>query len=347
MSRCRSRDHSASGHMRQGMPSGHVLRCMIRARSATRHHPTHPCRTLASSAAPRLGHLSPRVIGGKAANLGRLQGAGLPVPDWFCVTTAVFRDVAAAAWTVIDEELRPFRPARSTTPRPTISARATKAIHATGLSDAIAPPCTSASGIWRPSLRSSPCDRRSRTKTRPPPRSPGRWTAISSCPRTRSSGACSTASPRAFRRGRWPTGRFMGAAPVSDAGVIVQRMIDSRVSGVLFTANPTTGDPTETVVSAAIGVGEGVVADRAESDTFFVDAATLTLRRRVLRRSVRASCSTPRKAPGRRSSTSPRRKRDERARRRTGRQSGAAGRGRPVPLRRDRRTWNGQSIRAG
>jgi pyruvate,water dikinase len=35
-------------------------------------------------------------------------------------------------------------------------------------------------------------------------------------------------------------------------------------------------------VSAAIGVGEGVVADRAEADTFFVDSATLTLRRRVV-----------------------------------------------------------------
>jgi pyruvate,water dikinase len=66
-----------------------------------------------------------------------------------------------------------------------------------------------------------------------------------------------------------------------DAAVIVQRMVDSRTSGVLFTANPTSGDLSEIVVCAAIGVGEGVVADRVDADTFYVDASTLTVRRRV------------------------------------------------------------------
>ena len=119
-------------------------------------------------------------------------------------------------------------------------------------------------------------------KTPPRHPSPGRWTATCSSRRhalERRVLDCfaSCFSPRALAYRS-----IHGRAPVKDAGVIVQRMIDSRVSGVLFTANPTTGDPTEIVVSAAIGVGEGVVADRAEADTFFVDAATLTLRRRVV-----------------------------------------------------------------
>ncbi len=50
--------------------------------------------------------------------------------------------------------------------------------------------------------------------------------------------------------------------------MIVQRMVDSQMSGVLFTANPTSGDLGEIVVCAAIGVGEGVVADRVDADTF-------------------------------------------------------------------------------
>jgi phosphoenolpyruvate synthase/pyruvate phosphate dikinase len=37
------------------------------------------------------------VAGGKAANLGELSRAGLPVPDGFCVTTAAYGLVAEAA----------------------------------------------------------------------------------------------------------------------------------------------------------------------------------------------------------------------------------------------------------
>ncbi|GAC1492594.1 MAG: hypothetical protein NVS2B15_12600 [Pseudarthrobacter sp.] len=35
------------------------------------------------------------VVGGKAANLGELLAAGLPVPDGFCLTTAAYRQAAA------------------------------------------------------------------------------------------------------------------------------------------------------------------------------------------------------------------------------------------------------------
>ena len=34
------------------------------------------------------------LVGGKAANLGELIAAGLPVPAGFCVTTEAYRDVA-------------------------------------------------------------------------------------------------------------------------------------------------------------------------------------------------------------------------------------------------------------
>src|SRR4051794_33570707 len=37
------------------------------------------------------------LAGGKAANLGELVGAGLPVPDGFCVTTDAYREGTAAA----------------------------------------------------------------------------------------------------------------------------------------------------------------------------------------------------------------------------------------------------------
>src|SRR5262249_19728133 len=60
-------------------------------------------------------------------------------------------------------------------------------------------------------------------------------------------------------------------------GVIVQKMVDSRVSGVLFTRDPTAARPTQAMVSAAFGLGEGVVSGAVESDTFLVDASSLAV----------------------------------------------------------------------
>jgi phosphohistidine swiveling domain-containing protein len=225
--------------------------------------------------------LSPHAIGGKAANLVRLQRAGLPVPPWFCVTTAVFRDVAAAAWQVIEQDLPHFN-ARDPAQASALSARAAAAIHATGLPehDRVAlHECFQELAVESPfaAVRSSVSDEDSALASFAGQMDSYLFVPADALERRVLDCFASCFSPRALAYRS-----IHGRAPVRDAGVIVQRMIDSRVSGVLFTANPTTGDPTETVVSAAIGVGEGVVADRAETDTFFVDAATLTLRRRVV-----------------------------------------------------------------
>jgi pyruvate,water dikinase len=50
--------------------------------------------------------------------------------------------------------------------------------------------------------------------------------------------------------------------------VIIQEMIPSEKSGVLFCANPTTGARDEFVISANFGLGEGVVAGDCETDEF-------------------------------------------------------------------------------
>lgn len=53
--------------------------------------------------------------------------------------------------------------------------------------------------------------------------------------------------------------------------VIVQKMVPSEVSGVLFTANPLTGSRTEAVVDATLGLGEGLVSGQVEPDHYVVD----------------------------------------------------------------------------
>ncbi|HYA69348.1 MAG TPA: phosphoenolpyruvate synthase, partial [Acidimicrobiales bacterium] len=52
--------------------------------------------------------------------------------------------------------------------------------------------------------------------------------------------------------------------------VIVQEMVPSERSGVLFTVDPTTGDANHMVIEAAFGQGEVVVSGMVEPDTYLV-----------------------------------------------------------------------------
>ncbi len=53
--------------------------------------------------------------------------------------------------------------------------------------------------------------------------------------------------------------------------VVVQEMIPSERSGVMFTVDPSTGDSRHLVVEAAFGQGEVVVSGQVEPDTYVVD----------------------------------------------------------------------------
>jgi phosphohistidine swiveling domain-containing protein len=53
--------------------------------------------------------------------------------------------------------------------------------------------------------------------------------------------------------------------------VVVQNMVQSDASGVLFTANPLTGLRTETVIDATFGLGEALVSGRVEPDHYVID----------------------------------------------------------------------------
>jgi rifampicin phosphotransferase len=66
--------------------------------------------------------------------------------------------------------------------------------------------------------------------------------------------------------------RLRAQLPIEEtrAAAIIQEMVEGEVSGVLFTANPTTGDRTQAVVSACYGVGEGVVSGECATDEYVV-----------------------------------------------------------------------------
>ena len=56
--------------------------------------------------------------------------------------------------------------------------------------------------------------------------------------------------------------------------VVVQVMVPSDVSGVMFTANPLSGALDETVIDASFGLGEALVSGQLEPDQYLVDSQT-------------------------------------------------------------------------
>ena len=66
------------------------------------------------------------------------------------------------------------------------------------------------------------------------------------------------------------------------AAVVVQVLIDGVVSGVAFSCNPQSGSTDEAVVTAGLGLGEGVVNGTVDCDTFFVDRSAQSITARLL-----------------------------------------------------------------
>ena len=57
-------------------------------------------------------------------------------------------------------------------------------------------------------------------------------------------------------------------------GVAVQEMVDAEVSGVMFTCNPVTGDPSMVAVNASFGLGLAVVGGEVTPDDYLVSKVT-------------------------------------------------------------------------
>ena len=65
-----------------------------------------------------------------------------------------------------------------------------------------------------------------------------------------------------------------GLSTNSDIAVIVQQLVCADASGVLFTANPVSGQRNQAVVTAAWGLGEAIVGGQVTPDTLMVDKAS-------------------------------------------------------------------------
>jgi len=64
-------------------------------------------------------------------------------------------------------------------------------------------------------------------------------------------------------------------------GVGIPKMVNSRVSGVIFTLNPLNGDLSKISIDASYGLGEAVVSGLVTPDTYLIDKVTFEVVKRV------------------------------------------------------------------
>ena len=84
-------------------------------------------------------------------------------------------------------------------------------------------------------------------------------------------------------------------------GVAVQLMVDAEVSGVLFTCNPVSGDPSMVAVNASWGLGLAVVGGEVTPDDYLVSKVTREVVREHVHSkdvAVRAGRRRARRRPG-------------------------------------------------
>ncbi|MHA7221735.1 PEP/pyruvate-binding domain-containing protein [Arthrobacter sp. RHLT1-20] len=233
--------------------------------------------------------------GGKAANLGELLRAGLPVPAGFCLTTDAYRRAMASAG------LEAIHAALSATAADDLPALAGLAGSARDLVLAAAVPADIADAV-RSAYTALGADvpvavRSSATAEDLPLASfagqqdtylnvvgsEGVLAAVRQC----------WASLWTDRAVSYRATHGISPSTVSLA-VVVQRMVDAAVAGVLFTANPVTGRRHEAVIDASPGLGEAVVSGAVNPDHFVVDSAT----QRILERRIGSKGLSIRPLPG-------------------------------------------------
>jgi pyruvate,water dikinase len=199
-------------------------------------------------------------FGGKSASLGELLAAAIPVPPGFALSTAAYLAFAAddAVAAAIAEGVAPA----------IADAMRAAAIPA-GVADQIAR-AYDALGQPPVAVRSSAVGEDSEEATFAGQQETFLWVrgADQLCEAVR---GCwiSLYSPTAVSY-RARLGREREAA----MGVTVQEMVDAEVSGVMFTCNPVSGDPSMVAINASWGLGLAVVGGEVTPDDYLVSKVT-------------------------------------------------------------------------
>jgi pyruvate,water dikinase len=214
--------------------------------------------------------------GGKGANLARLAQAGFPMPDGFIVPTAAYRDFVTA--NKIEARIQEFLPgegdgAGSLEALEDASQRIRAVFTAGKIPSGLADDLRAA----YKRLGNKPVAVRSSATAED---LPGMSFAGQQDTYLNVVGEDALLKAVVDCWSSLWTARAIGYRArnrVAHAGaalaVVVQEMVESRASGVLFTANPLTGLRSETVIDATLGLGEALVSGKVDPDHYVVDTA--------------------------------------------------------------------------
>lgn len=210
--------------------------------------------------------------GGKGANLARLSQAGLPVPPGVIINTAAYRAfVQANHLTQVLAEAQSAAPETPLQILEEISAR----IRAQFAAAALPPDLEEeVCGWYRQAGRPRLAVRSSATTEDLPGLSfAGQQDTFLNIEGERELLQAVKACWSSLWTARAISYRLHHGVPQSDLAlaVILQSMVESRVAGVMFTANPLSGARHEVVINAAFGLGDALVSGRVEPDEYVVD----------------------------------------------------------------------------
>jgi pyruvate,water dikinase len=230
------------------------------------------------------------LVGGKGANLGEMIAAGFPVPPGFVVTADAYLDAMERAG-LRDELAEGARRAGELTPEELAeTARRARASvsHAAlppELADEVMQHLDALGADVRVAVRSSATAEDSTdtsfagmNETFTNVRGPDLVARVADC----------WASLFGERVASYRVDRKLVDEPA--IAVVVQQMVPSDRSGVMFTVDP--AERSQIMIEAAFGLGEVVVSGRVEPDTYHVDRATAMLR------DVRIGCQSVRITSG-------------------------------------------------
>ncbi|MGH7552054.1 MAG: phosphoenolpyruvate synthase [Longimicrobiales bacterium] len=223
------------------------------------------------------------LVGGKAANLGEMTRAGLPVPPGFGITVEAYRRVVGAS--ALAQELGGRLAALDATDPESLRRTAEglqRKVRDTVIPDDIARPILDAyaelsqkagKDAVRVAVRSS---------------ATAEDTAQFSFAGMFESELNTSGDEELLRAVRACWASLFGERLLSYrqqrqvmgevlVGVAVQVMVDSEKSGVLFTVDPATGDRDRLVIEGAWGLGEVVVSGQVTPDRYIVDKKSLQI----------------------------------------------------------------------
>ncbi len=220
------------------------------------------------------------LVGNKCANLGEMAGMGLPVPGGFVLTVEAYKDflsVTGAAGEIRKYLKEQGNDASDSAKQSEISEYIRRIVQSAAMPEEMG---EEISGYYKALCNTSDSQEVAvSVRSSGPVSHPGQYETFlniageSAVIEHIKKVWASTFNPRslAFRSRK---GLPLEIDPI---GVAVLEMADAKAAGIIFTADPNTGDTSRMIIEANWGLGESVVSGQSTPDIFTIDKNTLEI----------------------------------------------------------------------